>query len=154
MSRSLPDSVRTVSSRKTTRSFHLPEWTHLGGRIDQVKLQIKAEEEQVFRSLRDEVSNPPSSSWIISDCGAQSVLNLLHLRENAAILDELDIACSTATLAQENGLVKPIVNLSLAHKIVGGRHPMVEGGLAEQGRTFTTNDCFVGEQGRIWFITG
>ncbi|KAI9748547.1 MAG: DNA mismatch repair ATPase msh1 [Lichina confinis] len=136
-SRALPDTVRTVSSRKTTRSFHQPEWGSLGRRIDQAKLQIRAEEDQVFRSLRDE-----------------SVLNLLNLRENAAVLDELDIACATATLAQEKGLVRPTVNLNLAHKIVGGRHPMVEGGLEEQGRTFMTNDCFVGDQGRIWFITG
>ena len=55
-SRALPDTVRTVSSRKTTRSFHQPEWSSLGRRIDQAKLQIRAEEDQVFRSLRDEVS--------------------------------------------------------------------------------------------------
>ncbi len=109
----------------------------------------------------------------------QSVLNLVKLRENAAIMDELDIGCSSAKLAQEKQLVRPILNrgwvsicfpagsrsqdfperqransVRLAHKIVGGRHPMVEGGLEEQGRTFTTNDCFVGDQGRIWFITG
>ncbi|KAI9884692.1 MAG: DNA mismatch repair ATPase msh1 [Watsoniomyces obsoletus] len=131
------DHVRTVSSRKTTRSFHLPEWTSLGGKIDQMKLRIRAEEQQVFLSLREE-----------------SVLHLVKLRENAAIMDELDIACSSAKLAQERQLVRPILNHGLAHKIVGGRHPMVEGGLEEQGRTFTTNDCFVGDQGRIWFITG
>jgi DNA mismatch repair ATPase MutS len=43
---------------------------------------------------------------------------------------------------------------SLAHKIIAGRHLTVEGGLEEKGRTFTTNDCFVGDQGRMWFITG
>ncbi len=43
---------------------------------------------------------------------------------------------------------------SKSHKIVGGRHPMVTIGLEEQGRTFVSNDCFVGDTERIWLITG
>lgn len=31
---------------------------------------------------------------------------------------------------------------------------MVEKGLEEQGRSFVSNDCFVGDVERIWFITG
>ncbi|KAI9794185.1 MAG: hypothetical protein M1816_006110 [Peltula sp. TS41687] len=137
LSSSMLDSARTVSSTKSTRSFYLPEWTSLGVTIDQTKLQIRAEEQRVFHGLRDE-----------------SIMNLVALRKNAAVLDELDIACSSATLAQESQLIRPMVNASVAHKIIGGRHPMVEGSLNEQGRTFTTNDCLVGENGRIWFITG
>jgi DNA mismatch repair ATPase MutS len=38
---------------------------------------------------------------------------LLKLRRNAAVLDELDIACSFAALAQEQNLVRPILNLGL-----------------------------------------
>jgi hypothetical protein len=31
---------------------------------------------------------------------------------------------------------------------------MVEAGLKEQGRSFVSNDCFIGDQERVWFITG
>lgn len=39
------------------------------------------------------------------------VANLVKLRRNAAVLDELDIACSFATLAAEQGLIRPLLNL-------------------------------------------
>ncbi len=31
---------------------------------------------------------------------------------------------------------------------------MVKVGLEEQGRSFVSNDCFVGDVERIWLITG
>lgn len=43
---------------------------------------------------------------------------------------------------------------SVSHKVVGGRHLTVEVGLQQQGRTFVSNDCFVGDKGRIWVVTG
>ncbi|KAI9758665.1 MAG: Type I HSP40 co-chaperone [Chaenotheca gracillima] len=131
------DTIRSVGSSRTTRSLHLPEWTELGLRIDSVKMQIRNEEQRVFADLREE-----------------AVRNLVKLRRNAAVLDELDIACSFATSAHEQGLVRPILNLGTSHKIIGGRHPMVETGLGEHARTFVSNDCFVGDQERIWLITG
>ena len=49
------ENAKSVSASKSTRSLHLPEWTDLGAKIDHVRLQIKSEEQQVFRKLRDEV---------------------------------------------------------------------------------------------------
>ncbi|KKK22000.1 DNA mismatch repair protein [Aspergillus ochraceoroseus] len=129
--------TRNVSSTKTTRSFYLPAWTELGGRMDQVKLQIRQEEQAIFENLRREV-----------------ILNLVKIRRNASVMDELDVACSFATLAHEQQLVRPILTQGTSHKIVGGRHPTVKLGLEEQGRHFTSNDCFLGEAERIWLITG
>ncbi|OAA82645.1 MutS2 protein [Akanthomyces lecanii RCEF 1005] len=131
--------IRTVSSSRSTRSFHLPEWTLLGQRLDQARLHIRREEQRVFQSLREHV-----------------VVNLVKLRRNAAVLDELDIATSFSRLAVERDLVRPILNDSTAHTIIGGRHPTVEGGLVEQGRTFVENDCLVGNPaaGSLWLITG
>jgi DNA mismatch repair ATPase MutS len=102
-----------------------------------VRLQIRAEEQRIFRELRQEV-----------------IINLVKLRRNAAVLDEIDVACSFATLAQEQHLVRPIVDNGVYHKIVGGRHPTVKFGLEEQGRPFVSNDCFLGGEERIWLITG
>ncbi|KAL4969299.1 mismatch repair ATPase MSH1 [Aspergillus stella-maris] len=129
--------TRNVSSTKSTRSFYLPAWTELGGRMDQMKVQIRQEEQAIFEALRREV-----------------ILNLVKIRRNASVMDELDVACSFATLADEQGLVRPILTQSTTHKIVGGRHPTVKLGLEEQGRRFVSNDLFLGETERIWLITG
>jgi DNA mismatch repair ATPase MutS len=144
--------IRTLSSSRTTRSFHLPEWTALGEAIDKVRCKIRAEEQRVFSTLREGV-----------------VHNLVKLRRNALVLDELDIATSFARLAIEQRLVRPKLNTSQQTIIIGGRHPTVEAGLAEQGRTFQRNDLLLGSaqygsgeeqqqkqqaHGRIWLITG
>ncbi|PLB36064.1 mismatch repair ATPase MSH1 [Aspergillus candidus] len=129
--------TRSVSSTKSTRSFYLPTWTELGVRIDQVKAQIRQEELLIFERLRREV-----------------ILNLVKIRRNAAVIDELDVACSFATLAQEQRLVRPILTDGTSHRIVGGRHPTVTLGLEEQGRRFVSNDCFLGDTERVWLITG
>ncbi|GAB1310921.1 MutS protein 1 [Madurella fahalii] len=135
-----PPTIRTLSSSRTTRSFHQPEWTALGEAIDKLRLQIRAEEQRVFSSLRSSV-----------------IHNLVKLRRNALVLDELDISTSFARLATEQRLVRPILNTSQHTTIIGGRHPTVEGGLAEQGRTFQRNDLRLGGgngNGRVWLITG
>lgn len=129
--------ARNVSSTKSTRSLYLPEWSTLGERIDQTKVRIRAEEQCIFQDLREQV-----------------VINLVKLRRNAAVLDELDLACSLAVLAVEQGFVRPSLNLGTSHRILGGRHPTVKLGLEEQGRAFVSNDCFVGDKQGVWLITG
>lgn len=84
----------------------------------------------------------------------QVVTNLVQLRRNAAVLDELDIACSFALLAEEQSFVRPTISDRLAHHITGGRHPTVKVGLEQEGRAFVSNDCFIGEEERIWLVTG
>ena len=130
-------SGREVRTTKSTRSFHHGQWSSLGSKIDQAKLRIKAEEQRVLKEIRGQV-----------------VLNLVKLRRNATVLDELDIGCSFATLAEEQGFVRPTLNSGLEHRIISGRHPTVMQGLEEQGRTFVSNDCLIGGQERIWLITG
>ncbi|EEH33703.2 DNA mismatch repair protein mutS [Paracoccidioides lutzii Pb01] len=129
--------LQSVSSSKSTRSFYLSSWTQLGARIGEAKEEIKTEQQRVLRNLREDV-----------------ILNLVKLRRNAAVLAELDVACSFANLAEEQRMVRPVINNGTSHKIVGGRHPTVKLGLEEQGRPFVSNDCFIGEQERIWLITG
>lgn len=138
-SRNLTDGVHALSSSRSTRSFHDAGWTDLGQRIDQTRLRARNEEQRVFHGLRSRV-----------------VLNLVKLRRNAAVLDELDVTTSFALLAKEQNLVRPVIDNSASHTVVGGRHPTVEAGLTSQGRTFMDNDCLVGapSHGRLWLITG
>jgi DNA mismatch repair ATPase MutS len=128
---------KSLSSSKSTRSFQVPEWTRLGSQMDETRFRIRNEEQRVLGQLREGV-----------------VRNLVKLRRNAAVLDELDVACSFAILAIEKNFVRPILTSDASHNIVGGRHPVVEVGLGEQGRQFAPNDCQLGEQERIWLITG
>jgi DNA mismatch repair ATPase MutS len=128
---------KSLSSSKSTRTFQVPEWTQLGAQLDEMRFRIRAEEQRVLTDLREDV-----------------VRNLVKLRRNAAILDELDVACAFAMLAVEKGLVRPILDAGTAHNVVGGRHPVVEAGLDDNGRKFAPNDCLLGENERIWLITG
>ncbi|KAF2442335.1 hypothetical protein P171DRAFT_65803 [Karstenula rhodostoma CBS 690.94] len=128
---------KSLSSSKSTRSFQVPEWTRLGTQMDETRFRIRNEEQRVLSDLREGV-----------------VRNLVKLRRNAAVLDELDVACAFAALAIDKSFVRPVINAGTAHHIVGGRHPVVEAGLGEQGRTFAPNDCLLGKDERIWLITG
>jgi DNA mismatch repair ATPase MutS len=132
--------THTLSSSRTTRSFHDPSWTALGERLDNTRHRIRAEEQKVFAALR-----------------ALVLHSLVKLRRNASVLDALDIATSFARLAREHTLVRPVLHDtpgSLSTIIKGGRHPTVEPNLP--GRPFQRNDCLVGApgHGRAWLITG
>jgi DNA mismatch repair ATPase MutS len=119
--------ARAIGSTKGTVSFYLSDWTHLGSRLDDAKLRIRSEEDRFFRKLRSEVLE-----------------NLMKLRRNASVLDELDVACSSAIIAHSRSWVRPLVHPGTAHHIIGGRHPTVDLGLSDSGRSFTANDCAVG----------
>jgi DNA mismatch repair ATPase MutS len=129
--------ARVVSSTKSTRSFYLTAWSQLGNKVDQAKTYIRNEEQRIFVNLRSEV-----------------IKHLVKLRRNAAVLDELDLACSFATLADEQSWSRPKLNTGTEHKIIGGRHPTVKLGLEEQGRSFISNDLLLGAKERIWLVTG
>ncbi|KAL9108873.1 MAG: hypothetical protein Q9227_006404 [Pyrenula ochraceoflavens] len=128
---------RQVQSSKSTQSLYVPEWTELGKDLDEIKLRIRAEEQRIFATLRAEV-----------------VKNLVKLRRVAVVLDELDVSTAFAVLAKEKELVRPILNQSTSHNIIGGRHPTVEIGLEEHGRSFVGNDLFLGVQEQVWLVTG
>ncbi|EWC48063.1 hypothetical protein DRE_02642 [Drechslerella stenobrocha 248] len=137
MTKGILSHVVGVGSSKSTHSYHLPQWTQLGSRIEMARLAIRSEEQRVLHNIRKEV-----------------ILNIHSLRRNAAVLDEIDIAGSFAVLAKESGWVRPILNMGTTHKVVGGRHATVQKSLDDQGKSFVANDCFVGDEEAIWIITG
>ncbi|EXJ53557.1 uncharacterized protein A1O5_13229 [Cladophialophora psammophila CBS 110553] len=129
--------AKMVSSSKSTRSFYLSDWTRLGRRIDQAVLHIRDEERRIFATMREHV-----------------IKNLVTLRRNAAVMDELDVASAFALLATEQSWVRPILNNGTEHKIIGGRHPTVKEGLEAQGRSFVSNNLVLDHNERIWLVTG
>lgn len=74
----------------------------------------------------------------------------------AAALAELDVTAALAELAVERRWVRPKLDGSLAFRIEGGRHPVVEAALAKagQGERFVANDCDLGDGKKLWLLTG
>ncbi len=87
----------------------------------------------------------------------------------AAALAELDVYAALASLALEQGYVRPAINDGAIFEIRGGRHPVVQQALAKQGgAVFIENDCVLGASekaeppespdelpdSRIWLVTG
>ncbi|MGV6810829.1 MAG: DNA mismatch repair protein MutS [Brevirhabdus sp.] len=76
------------------------------------------------------------------------------LAQCAAALDELDVTCGFATLAVEDGWVRPTLDKSRSFDVERGRHPVVEHALRQQsGAPFVANDCDLSD-GNIWLLTG
>ncbi|WP_206021067.1 DNA mismatch repair protein MutS [Antarcticimicrobium luteum] len=80
-------------------------------------------------------------------------------RLNAAArgLAELDLAAALADLARAERWCRPRVDDSRALAVSGGRHPVVEQALRQQGGApFVANDCDLtaGDGAAIWLLTG
>lgn len=82
------------------------------------------------------------------------------IKAAADALSKLDVFAALATLAGEQGYVRPVVDETTAFKIAAGRHPVVEQALRRQAaQPFVANDCNLsppGERdaGAIWLLTG
>jgi DNA mismatch repair protein MutS len=73
----------------------------------------------------------------------------------ACALAEIDVHAGLAQLARRMKYVRPKVDDTLAFDIKGGRHPVVEQALAQQGLPgFSANDCDLAESTRLWLLTG
>jgi DNA mismatch repair protein MutS len=80
------------------------------------------------------------------------------LRAHGAALAAIDVAAGLAELATKRDWTRPLVDSSLAFRIEGGRHPVVEAALKDAGEPFVANACDlsgeVADGGRIAVVTG
>jgi DNA mismatch repair protein MutS len=74
----------------------------------------------------------------------------------AEALARIDVAAALSELAESENWVRPRIDRSLAFRIEGGRHPVVEDALRRDGGPFVPNDCELSgdKAGRIWLVTG
>jgi DNA mismatch repair protein MutS len=77
----------------------------------------------------------------------------------SSALATIDVAAALAELAAGENWARPKVDESLAFRVIGGRHPVVEAALKHDGVPFIPNDCDLSgsaptESGRITLITG
>lgn len=81
-----------------------------------------------------------------------------RLQQVADALAALDVTAALALLAVERNYVRPRIDNSLAFEIDGGRHPVVERMLEQQGQSFVANDCALSGEtdqgGQLWLVTG
>ncbi len=90
-------------------------------------------------------------SDLVNDVSAQAA----DIGRAAAAFAALDVAAALAELAAESRFVRPRVDESLAFRIEGGRHPVVERAMARAGGgSFVGNDCDLAEARRLWLVTG
>jgi DNA mismatch repair protein MutS len=66
----------------------------------------------------------------------------------------IDVSCSAASLAGEEGYTRPVVDSSAELEIVEGRHPTVSQALARQGAAFVPNSVKLGGRTRFLLVTG
>ncbi|CAH1661593.1 MULTISPECIES: DNA mismatch repair protein MutS [unclassified Chelatococcus] len=80
------------------------------------------------------------------------------IKRAADALGLIDVTASLADLAADLGWSRPEIEDSLAFRIEGGRHPVVEAALKASGGTFVANDCDLtapgGKSGAVTLITG
>ncbi len=75
----------------------------------------------------------------------------------ARAMATLDVAAALAELAIEHRYCRPEIVDSTEFVIVGGRHPVVEQLAVAQdpgGDGFVANDCTLGDDDRLWLLTG
>lgn len=77
------------------------------------------------------------------------------ISDTAQSLAEIDVAAALADIAVTSKYTRPIVDLSTAFDIKGGRHPVVEKALERQtNAAFIPNNCDLGDKARLWLMTG
>ncbi len=82
-----------------------------------------------------------------------------NIKAAAEALAVLDVSAALAQVAVERNYLRPEVDDTLAFVIEGGRHPVVEQALAQDGQPFVANDCDLSPAatetaGRIYLLTG
>ncbi|QKC80403.1 DNA mismatch repair protein MutS [Mesorhizobium sp. NZP2077] len=91
---------------------------------------------------------------------AEAVGEAEKIRAGADALAVIDVSAALALLSESEAWCRPVVDLSLAFEISGGRHPVVEQALRRSGEgPFVANDCDLSPEGNakngaIWLLTG
>lgn len=112
--------------------------------------ELKLLEEKI---LTAEEKASQLDSKLYADIKTKLLTRVQALQQTAEAVSELDVVVSLATVARENGYVKPtILSKDGRLNIVEGRHPVVE---AVSKQRFIANDCVLdGDENRTMIITG
>jgi len=110
--------------------------------------------------LEDKISRAADRALALEQELFEQLLQMITARGTeilaaAEAMATLDVAAAHAELAKDLGYTRPDVDDSLAFDIKGGRHPVVEAALKSGAEgPFVANDCSLGQDNRLWLLTG
>ena len=129
--------IHRQTTAQTVR-FTTTELGELEGRINSSADRAAALELEHFERLRNTV---------LGEAGA-----IAAAAEDAA---GLDVAHATALMANRWKYCRPTLAGDRSFRVKGGRHPVVERMLERDGDApFVGNDCELGDDDRVWLLTG
>ena len=117
--------------------FSTVDLDELATRLDEASNRVALAEQAVFVELSNAVM------------GVRETLNRVAYAAAA-----LDLVAGLAQAAAEGLWTEPQLAGDAVLDIEGGRHPVAERLLDAQGRSFVPNDCRMGQDDRIWLLTG
>ena len=92
---------------------------------------------------------------LFAELTTQALEQMPRLRQTAATVAWLDVACGLAELAHTENYCRPVLSDDTAFSIKGGRHPVVEQALRQQSaQPFISNACDLNPAQRLWLLTG
>ncbi len=132
----VPDNYIRKQTLTNAERYITPELKELESKVLGASERSTALEYEIFTSVRKKVADAQGA-----------------IRRTAAAVAELDVLCSLATAAVQNGYERPVVNDSDSVIIREGRHPVVE--KFSGNAPFVPNDCALDcRENRALIITG
>jgi DNA mismatch repair protein MutS len=130
----VPERYKRLQTLVGRERFITPELQQLQYGIESARKDIINYEQALFDGIKKEIARYVSA-----------------LRKSAHAIAHIDALLSLATLAYDNGYVRPQLNDHHDIVIVKGRHPVVEQALTH---TFIPNDTYLTDEQSLWIITG
>ena len=137
----IPDDYRRRQTLKNAERYITPELKAFEDKALSAQERSLAREKLLYEAILDELLPAVPTLQTIARAVAQ--LDLLAGFADTA----LQRNWSKPKFAPETGLTAQLV-------IEGGRHPVVEGEMANSAETFIANDCVLAEHRRLLLITG
>ena len=135
--KALGESFTLRQGLASSTRFSTAELDGLAARLEEASARIEAAEQAVFTELSHAVLDVREALTRVAHAAAA-----------------LDLVAGLAQAAAEGLWTEPELVDDAVLDIEGGRHPVAERLLEEQGRSFMANDCRMGEGNRIWLLTG
>ena len=117
--------------------YDSPELNELAAKILEAGERALAIEQGLFDQLRDKI-----------------LADGTEIQRAANGLARIDLAAGLAELAAEQDYCRPVLADDNSFLIEEGRHPVVEPALKREDGAFIANHCDLGEEQRLWLLTG
>ncbi|HSN63120.1 MAG TPA: DNA mismatch repair protein MutS, partial [Azonexus sp.] len=133
----IPDDYRRRQTLKNAERYITPELKAFEDKALSAQERSLAREKLLYESILDELLPAVPT-----------------LQTIARAIAQLDLLAGFAESALKRNWCKPEFAAETQLTVTGGRHPVVEGELANQAETFIANDCLLADNRRLLLITG